>query len=122
MDDLFGEPERVHISGNVTLEKVCNHILDLVSHNPELINGKTMKQIYNQIIIEVWKDNGLNQVIPQEYIEKLADWMQTDRFIPPDNITRAVRYLSSEVDRIRLPKEAIVDAERKRQNISRSLK
>ena len=59
MGDLFGEPERIHIAGNSTLEKVCNHILDLTNLQPELLDGKTMKAIYNQVIIAVWKDNGV---------------------------------------------------------------
>lgn len=121
MSDLFGEPERVHIQGNGTLEKVCNHLLDLMNYNPDLQKGSTMKEVYTKNIIAVWKDNGLANVIPQEYIEKLADWMQSDKFVPADNITRGIRYLS-EHDHIRLQKEAIVDGERQRARISHSLK
>jgi hypothetical protein len=120
MGDLFGDPERIHIQGNSTLENICNHLLDLIEYNPDLKDGKTMKEVYNKNIIAVWKDNGLANIIPSEYLDKLADWMQTDKFVPADNITRAIRYLS-EHDKIRLPKEAILDAERKRKLISQSL-
>lgn len=120
MGDLFGDPERIHIQGNATLEKVCNHLLDLRRNNPDLDNGKTMKEIYSKNIIAVWKDNGLAGIIPQEYIDKLAEWMQSDNFVPADNITRGIRFLA-ESDRIRLSREAVLDGERMRQRITSSL-
>ncbi len=120
MGDLFGDPERIHIQGNATLEKVCNHLLDLRRNNPDLDNGKTMKEIYSKNIIAVWKDNGLGGIIPQEYIDKLAEWMQSDKFVPADNITRGIRYLA-ENDKVRLSREAVLDGERMRQRITSSL-
>jgi hypothetical protein len=120
MPDLFGDPERIHIQGNATLEKVCNHLLDLRRNNKDLDNGTTMKEIYSKNIIAVWKDNGLSNIIPSEYIEKFAEWMQSDNFVPADNITRGVRYLA-EHDKIRIQREAILDGERMRRLITSSL-
>ncbi len=120
MTDLFGE-QRIQITGNPLLEGLCNHILQLVEKDPELLNGEQVGIINRKLTLALWKDEGLRNVLDSENMERFEGWFMNIKSCPGvEAIERAVRYLSSN-DFIRLPKKAIEDAERHRQRISRSV-
>ncbi len=123
--DLFGEatmPE-LHIDGNPMLASICRHILDLVSHDPRLLNGDTPGQVDRQLMIMIWLDDGLRALIPDIPQRKaIIEWLRDPKqCLDPDAIGRARRYLQ-ERDMIRLSAKAVVTAENHRQRIARSVK
>ncbi len=119
--DLFGET-RVHIPDNPTLERECNHILELVARQPELLNGTKMGEIDRKLLLAVWRDNGVREIIQR------ADWLLFEAWamnpklcVDPEIVGRARRWLA-EKDYIRLPQAAVQNAEQQRQRIGRSLR
>ena len=118
MQDLFGE-QRIKVEGNSVLETTANHILRLVTENPGLLTDKKIKYIDHNLRMAVWKDNGLSAVLGDK-LNDFEEWAKdNNRCIDPEVIRRARQYLV-EHDYIRLPAEAVRDAERKRQFVSSS--
>ena len=121
MTDLFSQT-RIIIQGNPLLEGIANHILELVQRNPELLKGDKVGVIDRKLLLAIWFDEGLNQILNSEQWEAFKAWAMNPKTCPdPEAISRARRYLA-ERDYIRLPKQAIEDAERQRQRISRSVR
>ena len=120
MTDLFDE-QRIQIAGNPLLEGLCNHILQLVEKDPELLTGDQVGVINRKLTLALWKDEGLMGVLDSDNMERFEVWFRNIKSSPGvEAIERAVRYLSSN-DYIRLPKKAIENAEMHRQRISRSI-
>ncbi len=120
--DLFGEPARVEIDNNGVLERVANHILDVVRRNPSLTDGETVGEIERKLLISVWLDDGLRTLIPDvKQRGDITNWLRSKQCVDPETVGRARRYLQSK-DLIRLPQKAIVEAERHRERIARSVK
>ncbi len=119
--NLFGEP-RIRIEGNPLLEGVCNHILELVQRNPELLNGKTVGEIDRQLTLAIWVDNGAKLIVQSGDWQKFSEWVMNQKVcIDAETVGRSRRFLA-ERDYIRLPQEAIKNAEGHRQRIARSVK
>lgn len=121
MTNLFNE-QVIKIPGNPKLEGIANRILELVARDPNLLEGDKVGIIDRKITLALWYDEGLGQYIPEDKREAFADWFSDLRNCPDEEaISRARRYLA-ERDLIRLPQKAILNAEKQRQNISRSVK
>ena len=119
--DLFGET-RVHIPDNPTLEREANHILELVAREPELLNGNKVGEIDRKLLLAVWKDNGVREIVQRADWNLFETWAMTAKLcVDPEIVSRARRWLA-EHDHIRLPQQAVADAERQRQRIGRSLR
>lgn len=119
--DLFGET-RITIKENPLLEGLANHILALVKARPELLDGHKVGEIDRKLMLAIWFDEGLNQILTPQLKDAFTEWALNEKSCPnPEAISRARRYLV-ERDYIRLPKQAIEDAERHRQRIARSVK
>ena len=121
MTNLFNE-QVIKIPGNPKLEGIANRILELVGQNPTLLEGDKVGVIDRKITMALWYAEGLGQYIPEDKREAFAEWFCDLRNCPDEEaISRARRYLA-ERDLIRLPQKAILNAEKQRQNISRSVK
>lgn len=121
MTNLFNE-QVIKIPGNPKLEGIANRILELVARAPNLLEGDKVGIIDRKITLALWYDEGLGQYIPEDKREAFAGWFSDLRNCPDEEaISRARRYLA-ERDLIRLPQKAILNAEKQRQNISRSVK
>lgn len=119
--DMFGEP-RIQIPGNPLLEGLCNHLLRLIERDPELLTGDKVGIIDRKLVLAVWMEEGLNQILTGEQMEAFMEWAMDPKKCPdPEAISRARRYIV-ERDIVRLPKKAIENAEMHRQRISRSVK
>lgn len=122
MPTLFGE-NHIKIEDNPLLEGIANHILDLVAHDQNLIKGKTVGEINNKLMRAIWEDEGVSQVLTKEQLDQFFTWYDKSKSrIGYDGISRALRYLVHDLGVINLPAEAILDAERHRQRIQRSVK
>lgn len=123
--DLFGEEieVQINIDGNPLLASICRQILEITRKRPDLLEGDTVGEIDRKLMIMIWLDNGLRSLLPDiEQRKAITDWMQnTKQCIDPEAISRARRYLQ-ERDKIRLPAKAILNAERHRQRIAKSVK
>ena len=119
--NLFGE-QRIRIEGNPLLQDLCNHILDLVKRQPNLLDGNKVGDIDRKLTLAIWMEEGLWQFIPEDKRAVFELWFMNAKHCPDDeSISRARRYLA-EKDYIRLPQQAVQDAERHRQRIARSVK
>ncbi len=119
--NLFNEPQ-IHIDGNPLLEGVCNHILELVQRQPELLNGKTVGEIDRQLTLAIWADNGAKPIVQSGDWQKFSEWVMNPKAcIDAETTGRARRYLL-EKDLIRLSQSVIQAAEQHRQRIARSVK
>jgi hypothetical protein len=119
--DLFGE-RRIKIEGNLLLEGIANHILDLYSKDPELLNGDSVGEINRKVTLAIYFDNGLLQVLQSGAKEQFIEWFMNKKLAhTEEEIARALRYLVQN-DYLRLPSKALIDAERHRQRIARSVK
>ena len=121
MTNLFGE-QRIQIAGNPLLEGLCNHILQLVDKDPELLTGDQVGIIDRKLTLAMWMEEGLCRILTGDQMEAFMEWAMDPKKCPdPEAISRARRYLA-ERDMIRLPQKAIQDAERHRQRISTSVR
>jgi hypothetical protein len=124
--DLFGNPlndaPTIRLENNRMLEVLANQILDLVNRNPSLLDGDDMGTIDRRLLVSVWLDNGLRELIPDvEQRAKITAWMRTKAATDPDAIGRARRLLVAR-DLIRVSKAAIIAAESHRERIAKSVK
>lgn len=121
MPTLFGE-KHIKIDGNPLLESIANHILDLVERKPAVQDGDTMAHIDRHLALELWYDEGLGRFIPEDKRAEFEAWFCSPKSCPDyEAITRARRYLQS-MDLFRPSAKAVIDAERHRQRIARSVK
>lgn len=121
MQTLFGE-QHIKIEGNPLLEGIANHILDLKLRYPDLEDGDTMAYIDRHVALKIWYDEGLGRFIPEDKRAEFEQWFCSPKTCPDyDAITRARRYLQ-EKGLFRPTAKAILDAERHRQRIARSVK
>ncbi len=111
----------VRLEDNKLLEGVANHILELVKRYPNLIEGKTVGEIDRKLKIAFWLET-IKPVIHSGSIDRFIEWAKNPKqCIDTETIGRARRFLL-ERDLIRLPSSVILDAERHRQRIARSVK
>ena len=121
MPTLFGE-QHIKIDGNPLLEGIANHILDIVQRNPQVQDGDTMAHIDRHLALQIWYDEGLGRFIPEDKRQEFEDWFCSPKTCPDyEAITRARRYLQKQ-DLFRPSAKAVLDAERHRQRIQRSVK
>ncbi len=127
--DLFGKPipSDIQIGGNPMLEAICRHILDLKEHNT---NGLTERieqagsigEVDKLLMVSLWLDDGLRAIlVDTEVRKKVTSWMLSHACLDPDAIGRARRYLMSK-GKFAVPTKLIVDAERHRARIAKSVK
>lgn len=121
MPTLFGE-QHIKIDGNPLLEGIANHILDIVQREPVVQDGDTMAYIDRHLALKLWYDEGLRRFIPEDLRPEFEEWFCSPKTCPDyEAITRARRYLQDK-DLFRPSAKAVVNAERHRQRISRSVK
>jgi hypothetical protein len=120
---FFGDDTQiVRIPSNELLARICNHILELVKRNPDLLDGDKVGEIDRKLMLEIWQEEGLNRILNPEQWEKFSEWAMNPKTCPdPEAISRARRYLL-EKDMIRISSTAIKQAEQHRQRIARSVK
>jgi hypothetical protein len=120
LGDSYDDPV-VKLEDNKLLEGIANHILDLVKHYPNLIEGKTVGEIDRKLKIAFWLES-VKPVIQSGSIERFIEWAKNSKLcVDNETISRARRFLV-ERDLIRLPSSVILEAERHRQRIARSVK
>lgn len=117
--DFFGEHHPVKMKDNPTLENMANHILNLAKHYPNLLDGDTMQEIDRKLLLAIWWEHGINKHLGNW--ESFSNWVKSKDFVDTDLVTRARRLLLSR-DLIRVSSRALLDAERHRQRIERSVK
>lgn len=121
MTNLFNE-QVIKIPGNPLLEGIANHILKLVNENPEILEGDKVGEIDRKLTLAIWYDEGLGNFIPEDKRENFNTWFSDLKNCPDEEaISRARRYLA-ERDLIRLSQRAILEAERHKTRIARSVK
>lgn len=120
--DLFGESPRIHIEGNPLLAQIANHILEIARRHPEVLDGDNVGEIDRKLMIYVWLDDGLRNLIPNDdQRATITLWLRSKACVDPDAIGRARRYLV-ERDLMRISQTAVKNAEQHRERIARSVK
>ena len=119
--EMFEEERHVSIKDNSKLEGVCNHILSITEHKPEILIGE-IGEIYRKLTYEFWMESGLQDIIPSEKWNEFRLWLMDEkRCTNVDTITRGLRYLV-DMDMVRLSKSTILTGERHRERIRDSLR
>jgi hypothetical protein len=118
-EDLFGE-KHIRIKGDDYLNKIAQHIYDLVIREPDLLSGESMNAIYRQIQFAMMTDNGLIPVIQSGDKDKFKSWFLSRDCPTEEETARATRGLL-EADLIRLPAKIIKRSEQFKQRIAGSL-
>ena len=118
-EDLFGE-KRIRIKGDDYLNKIAQHIYDLVTREPDLLSGDSMNAIYRQIQFAMMIDNGLIPVIQTGDKDKFKVWFLSKDCPTEEETARATRGLL-EADIVRLPAKVIKRSEEFKHRIAGSL-
>lgn len=119
-NDLFGE-KRIRIKGDDYLNKIAQHIYDLVTREPELLSEESMNAIYRQIQFAMMKDNGVIPVIQSGDIDKFKAWFLSKDCPTEEESARATRALL-EADFIRLPSKVIKKSEEFKHRIASKMR
>jgi hypothetical protein len=118
-DNLFGE-KVIRIKGDDYLNKIAQHIYDLVTREPELLSGDSMNAIYRQVQFAMMIDNGLTPIIQSGDKDKFKAWFLSRECPTEEETARAARGLL-EADLIRLPAKVIKRSEQFKNRIAGSL-
>jgi hypothetical protein len=118
MENLFGE-QTVQLEEK-KLQEIANHILDLKRVNPDLLNGHTIGQINRKVTLAIYLDSGLLPILQSGDKDKFSEWFLSKEAPTEEEIARAIRKLS-QIDAIRLPREAVIKAEFHRQHMGHNL-
>ena len=110
-DNLFGE-KIIRIKGDDYLNKIAQHIYDLVTREPELLEVTTNKMgdINRKIQFAMMCDNGLLPILQSGNKDKFKTWFLSDDCPTEEETARATRGLI-ESDYIRLPAKVIKRSE-----------
>ena len=121
IEDLFGN-KRIDIPDNPTLQHCCEHLLDLIDRDKELLNGDSISDIDRKLWLALSFDNGLTPILQSGDTAKFKEWVMNHKLcVDFEVVSRARRYLS-EHDFIRLSHDVITKAEQQRQRIAPSFK
>jgi len=122
MPDMFGE-KRIQIKGDAYLNKIAQHIYDLVNREPELLNGESTGEINRRVHLAMMYDSGLANILSGSG-NKLADfkqWYLAKNCATEEETARALRAMLSD-DIIRLPASVIKKSEQFKSRISSSMR
>jgi hypothetical protein len=121
LKDLFGRP-RVSIPDNPALELAAGLILEAVEQEPDLLAGRTVGEIDRALGAAIWLNRGLQEILGEERLDAFLEWhADPKRCLDGELIRRARQYLV-EHDLLRLPAEAVRDAERQRARLTKAFK
>ena len=119
--DLFNEIH-INIPDNPTLERCCNHLLNLINNDKSLLDGDSVSDIDRQLWLALSFDNNLIPIIKSGDIDQFKEWVMNHKLCYDfEVVSRARRYLL-EKDYVRISQKAIVKAEQNRQRLTPSFK
>ena len=122
--DMFGE-KRVSIPDNPTLQKTVELILRLYKHYPHMFDGNTISEIDRNIQFIVWQESGLYDILKidtfGERLSSFEKWYKDpSKCTNAEVLSRSRRYIV-ESGIVNISRNAILDGERHRQRITKSL-
>jgi hypothetical protein len=120
-NNMFGE-KVIRIKGDDYLNKIAQHIYDLVNRKPEILTGDSIGNINRKIHLEMMFDSGLIPILTKaQCFAEFRQFYLSKACPTEEECARATRGLI-EADLIRLPASIIKKSEQFKSRISSSMR